>query len=92
MQALLEIFFHIFLEIISYPVGKFVSRIVFPNISIETDKSVKSHKSWKWDGFTYTRGSKKYFYIEGLQVIGVLSMFTIAIGIIIIFRGMISVK
>ena len=87
MVEILEIVFRIFVEVICYTVGKFVAGVIFPNIKSEKIVKIKSHESWKWKGFTYKKGKQKYFYLEGLQVIGMVVVFpAIIIFVLTLYR------
>ena len=68
---LIEEFFKAIFEILFYHLGKFVARILFPNINIsETTQEPKP--SLKIVGFTYVKGKKKYFYTTTVTFIGFL--------------------
>ena len=67
-----EILFQIIFEIGAYFVGKTFLNIFVPNIGIEQLTKQKSSPKWKWKGFTYKKGNRKYFYAEAIQFIGLL--------------------
>jgi len=71
--------FQIIFEIGAYFVGKTFINIFIPKIGIEQSNKQRSSPKWKWKGFTYKKGSKKYFYTEAIQIIGlvVIVFFTI---------------
>ena len=71
----------------AYYIGKFFVRVFIPFIGVEKLEKIKTTPKWKWHGFTYQKNSKKYFYAEALQVIGLLLIMVFFVLIVTIIHN-----
>jgi hypothetical protein len=70
MSALFELIAQILLEVVLYGTGKLFAQILVPHVGIEPFDRQRSAAGWKWRGFTYSKGNKRFFYTESIQMLG----------------------
>lgn len=78
MQFLAELLFQIVFETIAYGIGRAFLLVLAPHIGTELEVTPPKH-SWKWRGWTFERGGRKYFFVESVQLVGLLVMIVFAV-------------
>ena len=74
MQFVLEMIFHVIVEILFYKTGQFLAPFLFSQLKIEAFRRQKiMQSSFKHQGFTYRRGKKHFLYTETIALIGLLA-------------------
>lgn len=81
MQFLFELLFQAVFETIAYGFGRAVLLVFAPHIGTEFEVATPPKHTWKWRGWTFERGGRKYFYVESVQFIGVLVMIVLAASV-----------
>ena len=76
MSALFEVLLHGFLEIFCYGVGRGFLLLVAPHYGVDTSDDA-SRSKWKWHGWSFERGGRRYFYFEAVQLAGLLVIFAL---------------
>lgn len=84
MAVIFEVVAQFILEVLAYGVGRAVAAVFLPHFSVESLGMQKSMAPWKWRGFSYKHGSKKFLYTESIQVLGVATMLLVGAAIYLI--------
>ena len=72
MQFIAEFLFEIVFEFVAYGVGRAFLLVLAPRYGVELDVDPgPSKRSWKWRGWSFERGGRRYFYVESVQLVGI---------------------
>ena len=72
MQFIGEMLVTIFLEIIAYGIGRAFLLVLAPHAGTELDLVETPDRKWKWRGWSFQHNGRKYFYVESVQLVGLL--------------------
>lgn len=84
MQFLAELLFQIVFETVAYGIGRAFLLVFAPHIGSELEVSPSPKHSWKWRGWTFQRDGRKYFYVESVQLVGLLVAAVLALLVALI--------
>ena len=86
MSILFEIIGQFIVEILAYGTGKFFALVFIPRIGIEPLEQQRSAPRWKWRGFSYLKGDRRFFYTESIQLLGMAVWILVALVVVAFFH------
>ena len=70
MSILFELIGQFLIEVLAYGTGKIFALVLIPHIGIEPFDQQRSAPRWKWRGFSYLKGNRRFLYTESIQLLG----------------------
>ena len=70
MSPLVDLSARVVLETIAYFTGKALVLVAMPGFELEPFERQRSASRWKWQGFTYSTGGRRFLYLESVQLLG----------------------
>ena len=86
MSILFELIGQFIFEVLAYGTGKIFALVFVPHIGIEPFDQQRSAPRWKWRGFSYLKGGRRFLYTESIQLLG-LGVWIIMALVVIAFSG-----
>ncbi len=83
---LFEVVGQFIFEVLAYGTGKIFALVLVPHIGIEPFEQQRSAPRWKWRGFSYLKGGRRFLYTESIQLLGLGVWIIIAFGAIVFSR------
>ena len=86
MSILFEVIGQFIFEVLAYGTGKIFALVLVPHIGIEPFDQQRSAPRWKWRGFSYLKGDRRFLYTESIQLLGLGVWIIIALVVIAFSR------
>jgi hypothetical protein len=86
VSILFEVVGQFLFEVLAYGTGKICALVLVPHIGIEPFEQQRSAPRWKWRGFSYLKGGRRFLYTESIQLLGLGIWIIIALVVIAFSR------
>lgn len=86
MSILFEIIGQFVFEVLAYGTGKLFALLFIPRMGIEPLEQQRSAPRWKWRGFSYLKGDRRFLFTESIQLLGIVTWIFIALVILAFFH------
>ena len=90
MSMLFEVIGQFIFEVLAYGTGKIFALVFIPRLGIEPLERQRSAPRWKWRGFSYLKGDRRFLYTESIQLLGIVVWIFMALVVVVFHWGVAS--
>jgi hypothetical protein len=82
MSFVFELIFQLVFECVAYGVGRAFLLLLAPGYGSELEVSRPPKRTWKWRGWTFEQNGRRYFYAEGVQLVGLTVIIVLTVLVV----------